>query len=137
MRYTLRIIMMALCTLLYVSAWGRTTDEIGLEIGSMGQWKLHLTYSNPTVLAASSNYIYAQAQGAVFYIDRATDQLVYLSKATGLKGNTVAHIAYDKKTEQLVIAYEDGRMDLLDKNDNVRQMPDLQLKAGSLSIDIL
>jgi len=128
---------MAFCSLLYSSAWSRTSNEEDMEMGSMGKWKLHLTYSNPTELAASSNYIYAQAQGAVFYMDRATDQLVYLSKATGLKGNTVAHIAYDKKTEQLVIAYEDGRMDLLDKNDNVRQMPDLQLKAGSLSIDIL
>ena len=115
-----------------------TTDEGGIEweFGSTGQWKLHLSYSDPTEIAASSSRIYAQAQGAIFYLDRATDQLTYLSRATGLKGTTAAHIAYDERTEQLVIAYEDGRIDLLDKDDDVRQMPDLPLKAGSISVAI-
>jgi len=137
MRYTLRTILIAFCAILSSFAWSRTADE-DLEMGSMGQWKLHLSYCDPTELAASENYIYAQAkEGGLFYLDRKTDQLVYLSKATGLKGTTVSHIAYDKKTKQLVIGYEDGRVDLLDEHDNVRQMPDLQLKAGSLSTDIL
>ena len=114
------------------------TDENGFEweFGSTGQWKLHLSYTDPTEIAASSSRIYAQAQGAVFYLDRATDQLEYLSRATGLKGSSAAHIAYDEPTQQLIIAYEDGRIDLMDKDNNVRQMPDLPLKAGSISVAI-
>ena len=115
-----------------------TTDkeEYVWDFGSTGQWKLHLSYTDPVELAASSSRIYAQAQGSIFYLDRATDQLEYLSRATGLKGTSAAHIAYDEKSAQLVIAYEDGRIDLLDKDDNVRQMPDLPLKAGSISVAI-
>lgn len=114
------------------------TDDNGREweMGSMGQWKMHLSYNSPTEVAATASRIYAQAQGAVYYLDRATDQLKYLSRATGLKGNTATHIAYDEASRQLVIAYIDGRIDLLDDADNVRQMPDLQLKAGSVDVTI-
>ena len=114
------------------------TDENGIEweFGSTGQWKMHLSYSDPTEIIASPGRIYAQAQGSVFYLDRSTDQLNYLSRATGLKGTSASHIAYDERSEQLIIAYKDGRIDLMDNNDHVRQMPDLPLKAGSINVAV-
>ena len=111
------------------------TDETQEE-GSMLRWRVHLCYSNPTEIAASDEAVYAAAEGSLFSIDREDLSISYWGKSTGLKGNTVSHIAYDKTSQQLVIAYEDGRIDLLDKKGNVRQMPDLYMKAGSTAIDI-
>lgn len=116
---------------------GLTSEGVSeLEEGSMQQWKLHFCYSNPTEIAASDKAVYASAGGSLFSIDRADLSITYWNKATGLNGNAVTHIAYDRQSEELVIAYEDGRMDLLDKDGDVTQMPDLYMKAGSMAMDI-
>lgn len=108
----------------------------GLEMGSMMQWKLHLSYSNATEVAAAPYAVYALANGSLFAYDRADGTLEYRSKATGLSGSTIAHIAYDKRADALVIGYADGRIDLLSRDGNVTQIPDLSLKAGSIALTI-
>ena len=113
-----------------------TTDAEGRELGSIEQWRLHLSYTNPTQITASPSRIYAVADGSLFYFDRASEQIEYMSKATGLNGSSIARIAYDSPSEQLIVAYEDGRIDLVDEEGEVRQMPDLHLKASSMSVAI-
>ena len=110
------------------------THSEPLEQGSMQQWRLHFSYESAQELAFSSKRIYAMAQGALYYLDRSNDQLEYLSKETGLHGSSVAHIAYDENSHQLIIVYEDGKMDLLDDEDNIRYMPDLYMKAQTSSM---
>ena len=107
-----------------------------LEEGSMLQWKLHFCYSDPREIAATPSRIYAVANGALFSVDREDESIEYWNKSTGLNGNTVAHIAYDATGQKLLITYEDGRIDLLSESGKVTQMPDLYMKAGSLSISI-
>ena len=111
-------------------------DTEGLEMGSMMQWKLHLSYTNATEIAAAPHAVYAIGNGSLFAYDRADGTLNYWSKASGLTGSTIAHIAYEKKEDVLVIGYTDGRIDLLDRNGKVTQIPDLNLKAGSIALAI-
>lgn len=114
------------------------TDEEASETdeGSMQRWRLHLSYINPSEIDASAQRIYAAANGALFSLNRADESLEYWNKATGLNGNSVSHIAYDALSEQLMIAYEDGRIDLLDEEGTVTQMPDLYMKAGAVAVTI-
>lgn len=114
----------------------RTTDEDGRELGVVEQWRLHYSYSNPHQLASSPTRIYALADGSLFYLDRANDELEYLSKATGLNGSAISSIAYDANSSCLIAAYENGQIDLIGEDGNVRQMPDLQMKANSVSVSI-
>ena len=107
-----------------------------LEEGSMQRWRLHLSYSDPTEIAATESYIYAVANGSLFSVDRADERIVYWSKANGLNGTGIAHIAYDAKSGRLVIAYENGQIDLLDEDGTVTQMPDISMKAGSIAVTI-
>ena len=104
--------------------------------GSMQQWKLHFSYIDPTQIAASPKRIYAAASGSLFSVDRADQTLDYWNKATGLRGNSIAHIAYDANSSKLVIAYENGQIDLLDEDGEVNTMPDLSMKAGSVDVEI-
>lgn len=106
------------------------------EEGSMQRWRLHLSYSNPTELAATNQSIFAVANGSLFSVDRADGQIVYWNKATGLNGTGVAHIAYDHHSSRLIIAYENGHIDLLDEDGEVIQMPDISMKAGSIALTI-
>lgn len=107
-----------------------------LREGSMLQWRLHFSYSNPVELAESPHAIYAVANGALFHVDRADDSFHYWDKSDGLNGTSVQTIAYDPSSAQLVIAYADGRIDLLGKDGTVRQMPDIYMQAGGVSITI-
>ena len=113
---------------------GEQTD--GLEMGSMMQWKLHLSYVNATEVVAAPHVVYAVGNSSLFAYDRADGTLKYWSKASGLNGSIIAHIAYDKKEDVLVIGYTDGRIDLLDRDGKVTQIPDLNLKAGTIALTI-
>ena len=105
-----------------------------LEEGSMQRWRLHLSYSNPTEIAASPQAIYAVANGALFSVDRRDDIPVYWNKSNGLNGTGIVHIAYDSGSAQLIIAYENGQIDLLSDGGEVTQMADISMKAGSIDV---
>ena len=107
-----------------------------IDEGVMQRWRLHLSYVEPSEVEASAKHIYAAANGSLFSVNRDDESLEYWSKANGLNGNSVAHIAFDALTEQLVVAYEDGRIDLLSEDGTVTQMPDLYMKAGSVAVTI-
>ena len=106
------------------------------ENGVMQQWRLHLSYSNPTEIAATAEAIYAVANGSLFSVDRADERIVYWNKATGLNGTGIVHIAHDPNAGQLIIAYENGQIDLLSDEGDVTQMPDISMKAGSIDVTI-
>lgn len=113
-----------------------SADEEDKDMGSIERWRLHLSYFNPTMITATPSRIYAVADGSLFYFDRTSGQIEYLSKETGLNGSSITRMAYDTGTEQLIVAYDDGRLDLIDKEGDVRQMPDLHMKVGSLSMSV-
>ncbi len=107
-----------------------------LDNGDMLQWKLHFSYTDAQEVAASPRHIYALTQGSIFSVDRADDTMKQWSKANGLNGATIAHIAYDARSGKLIIGYADGRIDLLSDDGTVEQMPDIYMKAGSVAVTI-
>ena len=111
-------------------------ENNNLDMGSMMQWKLHYSYTTPSEVVESSEQIYALADGALFSVNRKTEEIYYWNKSTGLNGSTIAHIAYDATNRILVIGYSDGRIDLLDAEGSVRQMPELYMKGSSLAVSI-
>ena len=108
-------------------------EDQTLEYGTMQQWRLHYSYSDPQELVATPSHIYANASGALLSIDRRTEELKYWSKADGMSGSSIAHINYDANSKQLVIAYEDGRIDLLSDDEKITALPDLYMKASSVA----
>lgn len=115
------------------SVENKTSEQI---MGSMQQWRLHLSYISPSEVAASPRRVYGLANGSLFSVDRTDGEIEYWNKSTGLNGNSISHIAYDPGSTSLVIAYTDGRVDLLSDEGNVKQIPDIYLKAGSISVNI-
>ncbi len=107
-----------------------------INFGTMQQWRLHYSYSSPTEIAATPDYIYAVADGAIFGVDRKTEEIIYRTKADGLTSSSVSHIAYDESSKRLIITYSNGRMDLLTDNGKIIAMSDLYMKASSFSTAI-
>ncbi len=115
---------------------GSSSGETEMDMGRMQQWRLHYSYTNPKEVVATPQHIYALANGTLFSVDRRSDEIEYWNKSTGLNGNNIVHIAFDQHTSQLVIGYDDGRIDLLDEEGRVRQMPDIYMKAASMAVTI-
>ena len=107
-----------------------------MDEGSMQRWRLHFSYTNPSEIAATPRHIFAAANGSLFSVDRTDEAIVYWNKATGLSGTSVKHIAYDAQAGKLIIAYENGQMDLLDDDGSVTPMPDISMRAGSIATTI-
>ena len=106
------------------------------DYGLMQQWKLHYSYANMERVVQSPNRVYALADGALFSVDKQDESITEWNKSTGLNGNRIAHIAYEERTQRLVIGYSDGRIDLVDSEDNITTMSDLYDKASTLSVHI-
>lgn len=104
-----------------------------IDYGTMQQWKLHYSYANPSVIEVADRRIYALSDGVLFSVDKETEAMECWNKSTGLTNTNITKIAYDKQTRQLVIGYQDGRIDLMTEDGAVRQMPDLYMKASSIS----
>ena len=112
-------------------------DASDLNDGTMQRWKLHFSYTNPQEIAATSDAVFAVADGSLFSVNKADESVTYWNKSNGLSGTSVVHIAYDASSKKIIVAYADGRMDLIDAQENVQQMPDLSIKAGAISTSIL
>ena len=111
-------------------------SEDDLLPGRILQWTPHPSYFNPQEVVASQHAVYAKADGSLFSVDREDEHLDYWNKSTGLSGSTVAHIAYDKNAGKLIIAYENGQIDLLNDKGKVTPMPDIAMKAGAMAVTI-
>ena len=111
-------------------------DDYTPSEGSMLNWRLHFSYSDPQEIAATPQQVFAVANGSLFSVDREDESIHYWDKSAGLSGSSVSHIAYDPSSRQLIIAYLDGRLDLLHDDGEVTQMPDLTMKAGAIQTDI-
>ena len=108
-------------------------DE-NLDKGHILQWTLHPSYFTPQEVVATKHAVFAQADGSLFCVDRDDEHISYWNKSTGLSGSKVVHIAYAPQSEKLIIAYENGQIDLLSDDEKVTPMSDISTKAGSIAV---
>lgn len=113
-------------------------DEKGHKdnYGTMQQWRLHISYNDATEIIGTSKRIFAIANNSLLAYNRNDGALEYWDRSKGLNGNTITHLGFDKASQNLLIAYIDGRIDLMDSNDDIRHIPDLFIKAGEMSMQI-
>lgn len=124
-------IAMCLCWLLPIGLLAN--DETDVSYGQMKNWTAHYAYGDVSELVMAGQRVYALAYGALCSVDKTDGTIGYYSKMTGLSGATVAHIDYDPKTQQLVIIYQDGVIDLMDAHENVCVIMDLAQKEMNAS----
>ena len=110
-----------------------SNDEADVSYGQMKNWTAHYAYGDVSELVVAGQRVYGRANGALCSVDKEDGTISYYSKMTGLSGATVVQIDYDKKTSQLVVVYQDGLIDLLDKDENVHVIHDLAQKQMNAS----
>jgi len=80
-------------------------------------WKGHFSYNEIKDVTKGNNVIYAAADNAVFRLDTQTNEISEITTVNGLSGESVSTIFYSEDYELLVIAYENGLIEIVFDND--------------------
>lgn len=92
-------------------------------IPAIGYWRDHLNYSD-TRQVVNGDKIYAATATHLFSIDTEKQFETY-SKVNALNDIGVQRICWDASTEQLLIAYQNSNLDVLDKKGNAKNIGDI------------
>ncbi len=107
--------------LLTARAWGQA---------AYGDWQLHLPARHPLGLASAGNRLYVADESSFYFYDKTLHTTQFLSRRDGLSDVGVAALAYDSASTQLVVAYRNGNLDLVEAGGRVRNVSDLLRKAS-------
>ena len=111
-------------------------DKEDLDYGSVQRWRPHFSYTTMKKVIQSNKEVYALADGVVFSLNKTDESLTEWNKSTGLSSSTVTQLGYDKKTDKVILCYSDGKIDLIDSDDEVTPMLDLFQKASSIPVTV-
>ena len=79
-------------------------------------WEDFYSYNNVKDFVKVDDVIYALADNAVFTYNVLSNEIEKLSSVQGLSGETTSAIHYNSSFERLVIGYENGLVEVIDKN---------------------
>ncbi len=101
----------------------------------MQGWRLHTAYNNVTRVEDAGEKIFALSEGSLFSVDKETHEIAYYTRLNGLTSTDIAEIKYDAAREQLIIAYRNGYIDLMQDNE-ITNIPDLYNTQLSISKEV-
>ncbi|WP_418553167.1 type IX secretion system anionic LPS delivery protein PorZ [Prevotella sp.] len=94
-------------------------------------WTLYPSYSNITEIEPTGKEVYALASSGLFSYNPSDGLISTYDKTNLLSDIEVKHIAWSKNTGRLVVAYTNSNIDLLERNGNVTNVPDLYMKEAT------
>jgi hypothetical protein len=99
--------------------WGAvllSTISIMAQEIPLGTWRVHASLNTIAYIAADDAHVYGASATAVMKFSRDDRSISVISKLDGLHGGTITAIQADATTKQLIVAYDDGVIDILWNN---------------------
>jgi streptogramin lyase len=91
-------------------------------------WRDHLSYFTPLDIAFTNNgEVYVLTENGIVITDKDFSYINKKSKVNGLSDVKLSSIAYSKATDQIIIGYQNGNIDLI-KNSTIINIPDIKLR---------
>ncbi len=91
----------------------------------IGQWREHLPYNSAIDLCAGNGKIFAATPFSLFSAELVDGSIERFSRVTGLSETGVSAIYYDSIEKQLLIAYTNSNLDIIEKN-KIVNIPDIK-----------
>jgi len=82
----------------------------------IGTWRAHISYNSINSMALGGNQIFGAASGGVMVLDRTDNSISSYTRLNGLTSTDITSIAFHPATNQLLIAYADGKIDIVKGN---------------------
>ena len=84
-----------------------------MTYGYSQQWTTFFAYNQVTQIAMSPERIYAISDGSLYSVDKISEQIRIYNSQSGLHCTGISCIQYVDARNQLIIAYQSGKIDLL------------------------
>lgn len=89
-------------------------------------WEAHFSFAHIVDLTIKDNLVYAASENAIFTYDILSGEIETFTTVDGLEGGTISSFAYAENTNQLLVGYENGLLELIDLEDkNVSSFIDI------------
>jgi hypothetical protein len=99
------------------------------QLVPIGAWRTHLPYNQVVAVDASADEIFCGTTGGIFTINQLSGEISKLSTIDGLAAVNVSKLAYNQLTKQILVAYTNSNLDLLEGN-KVYHLPEIFDKQG-------
>jgi ligand-binding sensor domain-containing protein len=83
----------------------------------IGTWRTHISYNSVNSISIGSNKVYAASANGVMVLNQSDNSLSSITKLDGLSSTGITQIAVDQPRQQLLIAYQDGDLDIVRANE--------------------
>ncbi len=101
----------------------------GFSQGSaVGTWRTHLPYGEVIDIALHNDMVYAATDISLFAYNKADNSISRLDKVAGLNDVGISDIGFNTFNNNLLIAYSNTNLDILDEDGNVINIPDIKDK---------
>lgn len=111
-----------------LSLFSLQNTNTGAQDMPIGMWRSHMPYNTAVSIAGNSSKIFVATKETFYTRDLAGDELETYSKVNGMSDVGMTYIAYDTLTDNAILAYTNGNIDLF-KDNNFYNIPDLKLKS--------
>ena len=93
--------------------------------GTGGRWQLHAIFSssNPTACYDADGRVFYQAGTSLFCYDKISQENESLNSLNRLTDSGVKRIFYQAEEQYIVVAYDNGNIDVILRNDDVVNLP--------------
>ena len=99
-------VILLIFVLLSIVAHGQTNIPLAT-------WRYHLSYYDIRNVALGKEKIFAAGASGMLIFDRTDKSITTYNKLNGLSSTGISFLKYDDETARLLIAYEDGDLDIL------------------------
>lgn len=103
--------------------------SIAGNAGKIGEWKAYMAYGNITDIEPAGNIVYVLSSNSIFSYNVNDESITTYDKVYPLSDCTITHIAWNNTVKRLIIVYDNYNIDLLDKDENVENIPDYYNKV--------
>ncbi|GGF17656.1 type IX secretion system anionic LPS delivery protein PorZ [Hymenobacter cavernae] len=100
-------------------------------MAAYGDWQLYVPNNRARVVTDAGDRVYVAAEDAFFYYDKSLNTTRMLTRRDGLSDVGVSTVAYDSVSQQTLIAYKSGNIDVLGADGSIRNVTDVLRKQIS------
>ncbi len=79
----------------------------------LGTWRMHISFNEVHTIAFNNEHVFAATENGIMVLDKEEGSVTVYSKLNGLSSAGITSINYDNTTNQLLVGYEDGDLDIL------------------------
>lgn len=89
-------------------------------------WRDHMSYHNGKTVAVSNTDVYCATELNIFCYSKKDGRITHLTTIEGLSDMGIGTIAYSDKTQELIVGYNSGNIDIVSDNGKVYNMQSLK-----------